>query len=65
MSNYALGVDVGATKVAIATIGDDFKVRQKIEVSTKCGDGLKLWGNIADAARRAYSKELVSLLPDH
>lgn len=51
MSNYALGVDVGATKVAIATIGDDFKVRQKIEVSTKCGDGLKLWGNIADAAR--------------
>jgi glucokinase len=57
MSSYALGVDVGATKVAIATIGDDFKVRQKLEVSTRCGDGSMLWKNIADAAIEFISSE--------
>ena len=50
MSSYALGVDVGATKVAIARIGDDLKVRRKIEVSTKCGDGNELWASIAEVA---------------
>ncbi|MBP7897600.1 MAG: ROK family protein [Candidatus Planktophila sp.] len=61
MSGYALGVDVGATKVAIATVGDDFKVRQKIEVSTKCGDGSELWANIAEAATRFMSTETGAL----
>lgn len=57
MSGYALGVDVGATKVAIATIGDDLKVRQKVEVSTKCGDGNQLWQSIANVAREFITSE--------
>lgn len=57
MSSYALGVDVGATKVAIATIGDDLKVRRKVEVSTKCGDGNELWASIADVASDFIASE--------
>ncbi|MEY2814382.1 MAG: hypothetical protein RIS05_130 [Actinomycetota bacterium] len=62
MSAYALGVDVGATKVAIATIGEDLKVLQKVEVSTKCGDGVQLWRNIAEAANSFISTETGKLL---
>jgi glucokinase len=50
VSDYALGVDVGATKVAIATINKDLQVMEKVEVLTHCGDGKKLWNNIADVA---------------
>jgi glucokinase len=52
VSDYALGVDVGATKVAIATINSDLQVMDKIEVLTRCGDGKKLWSNIADVAEK-------------
>jgi len=62
MSGYALGVDVGATKVAIATIGEDLKVRHKVEVSTKCGDGQQLWRNIAEAASSFIAAEDGQLL---
>jgi glucokinase len=61
MSSYALGVDVGATKVAIATIGDNLKVRQKIEVSTKCGDGIALWKSIATVANSFIESEVGDL----
>ncbi len=52
MSNYALGVDVGATKVAIATINTDLVVMDKVEVLTRCSDGKKLWNNIQDVAEK-------------
>lgn len=52
MSDYALGVDVGATKVAIATINRDLQVMDKVEVLTHCADGKKLWSNIADVAEK-------------
>ena len=52
MSDYALGVDVGATKVAIATINTDLVVMDKVEVLTRCSDGEKLWNNIQDVAEK-------------
>jgi glucokinase len=52
VSNYALGVDVGATKVAIATINTDLVVMDKVEVLTRCSDGKKLWNNIQDVAEK-------------
>jgi predicted NBD/HSP70 family sugar kinase len=46
MSKFALGIDVGGTKVAIATIGEDLCVHQKQEVQTNAGNGDMLWASI-------------------
>ncbi|MFM1968065.1 MAG: hypothetical protein RL590_922, partial [Actinomycetota bacterium] len=57
MSKYALGIDVGATKVAIATVGEDFVVRQKQEVLTRADDGESLWNNIEEVVTRFIKME--------
>lgn len=62
MSSYALGIDVGATKVAVATIGEDLSVHQKQEVSTVAGDGEQLWSNIEEVISSFLHSESGSLL---
>lgn len=61
-SKYAVGIDVGATKVAIATIGDDFIVHQKQEVLTVAENGEKLWSNIEEVIAELMAAERGSLL---
>jgi glucokinase len=62
MNKYALGIDVGATKVAIATIGDDLSVHQKKEVLTSAENGEVLWSNIAEVIAGFIKSEPGSLL---
>jgi glucokinase len=52
MSSYALGIDVGATKVAIARISSDFLVLEKEEISTSAPDSNALWNRIAEVGER-------------
>lgn len=62
MSRYALGIDVGATKVAIATIGEDLSVRQKEEVLTLADNGEILWKNIEQVINKFMHDETGSLI---
>jgi glucokinase len=62
MSNFALGIDVGATKVAIATIGEDFSVRQKQEVPTHAENGEQLWSTIEAVVTEFLKTETGTLL---
>lgn len=62
MSNYALGIDVGATKVAIATISENFSVHQKQEVLTRSENGEKLWSDIEQVITNFISRESGALL---
>ena len=50
MSNrLALGVDVGATKIAIALVDGNYQVRNRVEVASSATDGFELWGRVASA----------------
>lgn len=49
MPNYALAVDIGATKAALGIVTEDFKVMEKIEVPT--GTGTSIWNDIESASR--------------
>jgi glucokinase len=62
MSNFALGIDVGGTKVAIATIGEDLSVHQKKEVLSIAENGEVLWTNIAEVISEFLNSEQGSLL---
>jgi glucokinase len=62
MSKYALGIDVGGTKVAIATVGEDLSVHQKQEVTTHADNGEKLWENIEEVISDFLKTESGSLL---
>lgn len=62
MNKFALGIDVGGTKVAIATIGEDLSVRQKQEVVTLADSGEKLWANIAEVISEFLKIEAGSLV---
>lgn len=62
MSKFALGVDVGATKVAIATIGQDLSVHQKHEVLTRAEDGEVLWSNIEKVIHEFLKSESGTLI---
>lgn len=62
MSKYALGIDVGGTKVAIATIGEDLSVHQKQEVLTHADNGEKLWSNIEEVISKFLKTEAGLLL---
>ena len=62
MSKYALGIDVGGTKVAIATVGEDLSVHQKQEVLTHADNGEKLWSNIEEVISEFLKTEAGSLL---
>jgi glucokinase len=62
MTRYALGIDVGATKVAVATISEDLLVRQKQEVATQAGDGEQLWSKIEEVIASFLGSETGALL---
>ena len=62
MSKFALGIDVGGTKVAIATVGEDLSVHQKQEVMTHADNGEKLWENIEEVISDFLKTESGSLL---
>lgn len=62
MSNFALGIDVGATKIALATINEKFEVLQKQEVTTKATDAKELWQSIEKVAHSFIDTEKGNLL---
>lgn len=62
MSKYALGVDVGATKMAIATIGEDYSVHQKQEVLTRADNGEALWSSIEEVIHEFLASENGTLI---
>lgn len=48
MSNrLALGVDVGATKIAIALVDESYGVTNRIDVASSASDGFELWSRVA------------------
>lgn len=50
MSNrLALGVDVGATKIALALVDEKFGVTNRIDVPSSATDGFELWSRVANA----------------
>jgi len=54
MSEYALAVDVGATKVALALVDRNFQVEHKHEVFVK--DNAHLWEEIAEVTKSLLKK---------
>jgi glucokinase len=62
MGKYAVGIDVGATKVAIATVGEDFSVHQKQEVLTHASNGESLWTSIEEVITSFMDSEAGSLI---
>lgn len=62
MSNFALGIDVGATKIALATINEKFEVLQRQEVTTKATDAKELWHSIEKVAHSFIDAEKGNLL---
>ena len=62
MGKYAVGIDVGATKVAIATVGEDFSVHQKQEVLTLSTSGETLWTSIEEVITSFMDSESGSLI---
>lgn len=62
MSNFALGIDVGATKIALATVNENFEVLQKQEVTTKANDAKELWQSIASVAHSFIDSQKGQLL---
>ena len=48
-NRLALGVDVGATKIAIALVDGNYQVRNRVEVASSATDGYELWGRVASA----------------
>lgn len=50
MNQYALAVDIGATKVALALVNQNFVVEHKYEVFVQ--DNLNLWSEIVEITRK-------------
>lgn len=57
MSSFALGIDVGATKVAIATISSNFEVIEKEETSTSAPSSDELWSRIAQVSSQLIANQ--------
>ena len=63
MSNrLALGVDVGATKIAIALVDGNYQVRNRVEVASSATDGFELWGRVASATNDILRKSEATLI---
>ena len=48
-SQYALAVDVGGTKIAIALVDEELQITEKKTIPSHASNGLELWERIADA----------------
>ncbi len=51
MSNFAIGIDIGATKIAIASVSDNFSILEKEEIPTSVSSSAELWESIAQLAK--------------
>ena len=61
-SRLALGVDVGATKIAIALIDERFGVTNRIDIPSSATDGFELWSRVATATEAIIQKAGSSLI---
>ena len=48
-SQYALAVDVGGTKIAIALVDEELRITEKKTIPSHASNGSELWERIADA----------------
>jgi glucokinase len=55
-NRFALAVDVGGTKIALALVTENLIVHERIDIPSLATDGSELWGRIADAAREIINK---------
>jgi glucokinase len=55
-NRFALAVDVGGTKIALALVAEDLIVRERIDIPSLATDGSELWGRIADATVEILKK---------
>lgn len=62
MSNYALGIDVGATKIAVATVSEKYVVLEKEEISTNVSSSEELWGKIVQVSQGFMGNQAGDLL---
>jgi len=63
MKNHlALGVDVGATKIAIALVDGNYQVRNRVEVASSATDGFELWGRVASATNDILRESEATLI---
>ena len=54
MPNFALAVDIGATKAALGIVTEKFQILDKVEVPT--GAGMEIWRDIEGASKSLLSK---------
>ena len=54
MPNFALAVDIGATKAALGIVDEKFQILDKVEVPT--GAGTEIWRDIEGASKSLLSK---------
>ena len=54
MPNFALAVDIGATKAALGIVNEKFQILDKVEVPT--GAGTEIWRDIEGASKSLLSK---------
>ena len=59
---YALAVDVGATKIAIALVDDEFQVHNRIDVPSSATDESELWSRVAFATNQILEISNVTLV---
>jgi glucokinase len=55
-NRFALAVDVGGTKIALALVTEDLIVRERIDIPSLATDGSELWGRIAGATVEILKK---------
>lgn len=60
MEKFVLAVDIGATKIALAVVNEDFEIRFKDEILVK--DNLFLWENIENSVKIILDKVNGNLL---
>lgn len=63
MSNrLALGVDVGATKIALALVDERYGVTNRIDVPSSATDGFELWARVANATEEILAQTSAELI---
>lgn len=58
---YALGVDVGGTKIALAIVDENLRVTDRMEVDSHASDGFELWDRIASATTQIVQQSKFEL----
>lgn len=61
-NQYALAVDVGGTKIAIALVDDELQITQKKTIPSQASTGSELWERIADATKQILQEARGSIV---